>query len=55
MKVRTALRYLEDRWDDRTARGLDEVELLRYRSNLLRCTTGHLIPVDGGLTEAFMR
>src|SRR6185369_1071555 len=20
-----------------------------------RCTTGHLIPVDGGLTEAFMR
>jgi rhamnose utilization protein RhaD (predicted bifunctional aldolase and dehydrogenase)/NAD(P)-dependent dehydrogenase (short-subunit alcohol dehydrogenase family) len=35
MKVRTALRYLEDRWDDRTAHGLDEVELLRYRSNLL--------------------
>lgn len=35
MKVKTALRYLEDRWDDRTARGLDEVELLRYRSNLL--------------------
>jgi NAD(P)-dependent dehydrogenase (short-subunit alcohol dehydrogenase family) len=20
-----------------------------------RCTTGHLIPVDGGLTEAFLR
>jgi len=35
MKVRTALRFLEDRWDERTARGLDEVELLRYRSNLL--------------------
>jgi rhamnose utilization protein RhaD (predicted bifunctional aldolase and dehydrogenase)/NAD(P)-dependent dehydrogenase (short-subunit alcohol dehydrogenase family) len=35
MKVRTALRYLEDRWDEGTALGLDEVELLRYRSNLL--------------------
>jgi NAD(P)-dependent dehydrogenase (short-subunit alcohol dehydrogenase family) len=20
-----------------------------------RCTTGHLIPIDGGLTEAFLR
>ena len=35
MKVKAALRYLEYRWDDATARGLDEVELLRYRSNLL--------------------
>src|ERR1051325_1891875 len=35
MKLKTALRYLEDRWDDRTADGMDEVELLRYRSNLL--------------------
>src|SRR6185369_975882 len=35
MKVKTSLRYLEDRWDERTASGLDEVELLRYRSNLL--------------------
>jgi len=35
MKLKTSLRYLEDRWDDRVARGLDEVELLRYRSNLL--------------------
>jgi rhamnose utilization protein RhaD (predicted bifunctional aldolase and dehydrogenase)/NAD(P)-dependent dehydrogenase (short-subunit alcohol dehydrogenase family) len=35
MEVKTALRYLEDRWDEREARGLDEVELLRYRSNLL--------------------
>ena len=31
----TALRYLEDRWDDRVAGTLDEQELLRYRSNLL--------------------
>ncbi len=31
----TALRYLEDRWDDKVARTLDEPELLRYRSNLL--------------------
>ncbi|HLY62281.1 MAG TPA: bifunctional rhamnulose-1-phosphate aldolase/short-chain dehydrogenase [Terriglobia bacterium] len=29
------LRYLQDLWDDNTARGLDEPELLRYRSNLL--------------------
>jgi len=35
MKVKTSLRYLEDRWDERTASSLDEVELLRYRSNLL--------------------
>src|ERR1700677_1688764 len=31
----TELRYLEDRWDDKVARTLDEPELLRYRSNLL--------------------
>ena len=35
MSVKTDLCYLEDRWDDRLARGLDEPELLRYRSNLL--------------------
>lgn len=35
MSVKTSLRYLEDRWDERAARGLDEPELLRYRSNLL--------------------
>jgi len=35
MKVKTTLRYLEDRWDQGTARGLSEAELLRYRSNLL--------------------
>ncbi len=29
------LRYLEDRWDDRVAAGLDGPDLLRYRSNLL--------------------
>ncbi len=29
------LRYLKDLWDDSIARGLDEPELLRYRSNLL--------------------
>jgi len=29
------LRYLQDLWDEETARGLDEPELLRYRSNLL--------------------
>jgi rhamnose utilization protein RhaD (predicted bifunctional aldolase and dehydrogenase)/NAD(P)-dependent dehydrogenase (short-subunit alcohol dehydrogenase family) len=35
VKTLVNLRYLEDRWDDRTARGLDAPELLRYRSNLL--------------------
>ena len=35
MKTQEKLRYLEDRWDERVANGLDEPELLRYRSNLL--------------------
>jgi rhamnose utilization protein RhaD (predicted bifunctional aldolase and dehydrogenase)/NADP-dependent 3-hydroxy acid dehydrogenase YdfG len=35
MQLKTSLRYLEDRWDDKVARGLDQPELLRYRSNLL--------------------
>jgi len=35
MRTTTELRYLEDLWDDRVARDLDEPELLRYRSNLL--------------------
>ena len=29
------LKYLEDRWDEKVAAGLDGPELLRYRSNLL--------------------
>ncbi|MGA2426910.1 MAG: bifunctional rhamnulose-1-phosphate aldolase/short-chain dehydrogenase [Candidatus Acidiferrum sp.] len=35
MKTQEKLRYLEDRWDDRTAGNLDPAELLRYRSNIL--------------------
>jgi rhamnose utilization protein RhaD (predicted bifunctional aldolase and dehydrogenase)/NAD(P)-dependent dehydrogenase (short-subunit alcohol dehydrogenase family) len=35
MQVKTKLRYLEDRWDEKVVRGLEEPELLRYRSNLL--------------------
>lgn len=35
MKTAEKLRFLEDRWEDEVARGLDEPELLRYRSNLL--------------------
>lgn len=31
----SALRFLDDRWDASVASGLDEPELLRYRSNLL--------------------
>ena len=32
---RAKLKYLEDRWNPETAKGMDEPELLRYRSNLL--------------------
>lgn len=35
MQTKDELRYLEDRWDEALARDLDELELLRYRSNLL--------------------
>src|ERR1700757_382053 len=35
MKTLTALRYLKDLWDEKTAAQLDEPKLLRYRSNLL--------------------
>src|SRR5258708_40182992 len=35
MQLKTSLRYLEDRWDYQVAGGLDQPELLRYRSNLL--------------------
>jgi rhamnose utilization protein RhaD (predicted bifunctional aldolase and dehydrogenase)/NAD(P)-dependent dehydrogenase (short-subunit alcohol dehydrogenase family) len=34
-KSRLKLSYLEDRWDESVAAGLDAPELLRYRSNLL--------------------
>ncbi len=33
--TQTTLNYLKDLWDDSVASGLDEAELLRYRSNLL--------------------
>jgi rhamnose utilization protein RhaD (predicted bifunctional aldolase and dehydrogenase)/NAD(P)-dependent dehydrogenase (short-subunit alcohol dehydrogenase family) len=35
MQTQEKLRFLEDRWDDRVAAGLDAAELLRYRSNIL--------------------
>ena len=35
MDSRTQLQHLEDRWDENAASGMDEPELLRYRSNLL--------------------
>jgi rhamnose utilization protein RhaD (predicted bifunctional aldolase and dehydrogenase)/NAD(P)-dependent dehydrogenase (short-subunit alcohol dehydrogenase family) len=34
-KNQVELKYLEDLWDENVAAGLDEPELLRYRSNLL--------------------
>jgi rhamnulose-1-phosphate aldolase/alcohol dehydrogenase len=33
--VPTAIETIQDKWDDATARGLSEPDLLRYRSNLL--------------------
>src|SRR5271170_6261858 len=35
MEITTKLHFLEDRWDERTAKTLDAAELLLYRSNLL--------------------
>jgi rhamnose utilization protein RhaD (predicted bifunctional aldolase and dehydrogenase) len=35
MKTPIRLRYLENRWDETVASGLDAPELLRYQSNLL--------------------
>jgi rhamnose utilization protein RhaD (predicted bifunctional aldolase and dehydrogenase)/NAD(P)-dependent dehydrogenase (short-subunit alcohol dehydrogenase family) len=35
MQTEAQLRYLEDKWDQGIARGLEPSELLRYRSNLL--------------------
>src|SRR5271170_5794229 len=34
-KNRVKLQYLEELWDESVAAGMDEPELLRYRSNLL--------------------
>ena len=34
-RTKHQLQHLEDRWDENIARGMDEPELLRYRSNLL--------------------
>jgi rhamnose utilization protein RhaD (predicted bifunctional aldolase and dehydrogenase)/NAD(P)-dependent dehydrogenase (short-subunit alcohol dehydrogenase family) len=35
LETQTTLQYLKDLWEDSVADGLDEAELLRYRSNLL--------------------
>jgi rhamnose utilization protein RhaD (predicted bifunctional aldolase and dehydrogenase)/NAD(P)-dependent dehydrogenase (short-subunit alcohol dehydrogenase family) len=35
MQTQEKLRFLEDRWDEQFAAGLDPAELLRYRSNIL--------------------
>jgi rhamnose utilization protein RhaD (predicted bifunctional aldolase and dehydrogenase) len=35
MQTQEKLRFLEDKWDERVADGLDGPELLRYRSNIL--------------------
>jgi rhamnose utilization protein RhaD (predicted bifunctional aldolase and dehydrogenase)/NAD(P)-dependent dehydrogenase (short-subunit alcohol dehydrogenase family) len=51
--VRT-LRYLEDLWDESAVRGMDEADVLRYRSNLL----GHDLRITnygGGNTSSKIR
>src|SRR5919112_1644643 len=45
------LRYLEDRWKDAQTGGMDEPELLRYRSNLLG-SDKRLTNFGGGNTSA---
>ena len=35
VETEATLQYLKDLWDDSVVAGLDEAELLRYRSNLL--------------------
>src|SRR6185295_8093421 len=45
------LRYLEDRWDDRIAGGMDGLDLLRYRSNLLGADL-RITNFGGGNTSA---
>ncbi|HTV17643.1 MAG TPA: bifunctional rhamnulose-1-phosphate aldolase/short-chain dehydrogenase [Polyangiaceae bacterium] len=51
MNTETDLRYLQDRWDDTVARDLDEVERLRYRSNLLGADL-RITNFGGGNTSA---
>ena len=51
MKSADELRYLEDRWDDSVAAGLDGPELLRYRSNLLGADL-RITNFGGGNTSA---
>src|SRR5215467_4005312 len=46
-----SLRYLEDRWDDRIAGGMDGPDLLRYRSNLLGADL-RITNFGGGNTSA---
>jgi rhamnose utilization protein RhaD (predicted bifunctional aldolase and dehydrogenase)/NAD(P)-dependent dehydrogenase (short-subunit alcohol dehydrogenase family) len=54
MRVKTTLRYLEDLWDEDTVAGLDEPEVLRYRSNLLG-TDLRITNFGGGNTSSKIR
>jgi rhamnulose-1-phosphate aldolase/alcohol dehydrogenase len=51
MHTKNELRLLEDRWDQAVARDLDELELLRYRSNLLGADL-RITNFGGGNTSA---
>src|ERR1700751_847880 len=50
----TELRHLEDRWNEELAAGMDEPELLRYRSNLLGSDL-RITNYGGGNTSAKVR
>ncbi len=54
MKTDTALRFLQDLWDDKIASTLDEPELLRYRSNLLGADL-RITNFGGGNTSSKIR
>ena len=54
MKTNTSLRLLKDLWDENIAAGLDEPELLRYRSNLLGADL-RITNFGGGNTSSKIR
>jgi rhamnose utilization protein RhaD (predicted bifunctional aldolase and dehydrogenase)/NAD(P)-dependent dehydrogenase (short-subunit alcohol dehydrogenase family) len=56
LRGRLAAFYAERTLTHKTIEPIDCAEAILFlASPRSRCTTGHLIPVDGGLTEAFLR
>jgi len=56
LRGRLASFYAERTLTQKAIETVDCVEAILFlASPRSRCTTGHLIPVDGGLTDAFLR